>query len=74
MRRLAAAFSIAALFFFFVAVPARARTEAIDAHAPGGGSSAAKSGCMVAAPGVPATLTGLGLMVVAVALGYRRRR
>jgi len=73
MRRLAAAVSIAALFFF--AVPVRARTEAVDAQASSdGGSSTGKSGCMVAAPGVPATLTGLGLMVAALALGYRRRR
>ncbi len=61
MRRLAAAASIAAL---------------VTMSGPAGATPdpQANVGCAIAAPGVPATLTGFALIVLAIALGHRRRQ
>ncbi len=69
MRRLAAAATIAALCLF-ICGPVRAAAAAAEAAAT---SESQSGGCAIAAPGVPATLTGFGLIVFAIALGHRRR-
>jgi hypothetical protein len=74
MRRLAAAATIAALSLF-VWGPARAAADAAAADSRASGASGSQSGgCAIAAPGIPATLTGFGLIVGAIALGHRRRQ
>jgi hypothetical protein len=89
MRRLAAATAIAAFFAATPAraetesrevQPSPARALAGSGVGSFGGealadaASAGKGGCVIGTPGVPATLTGFGLILVSIALGHRRGR